>query len=67
MAELGSGVPVFCVLPIANDNCEYVEEDAEPGTLLWKLSDLVLLCSLTAPIFNWPRVGLLRGCSCGTP
>lgn len=60
MAEDGSGVPT-CLPCIANDNAEYVEEEAEPGTLaLWKLSPLGLLAAsfaATAEIFN--------GCICG--
>jgi hypothetical protein len=55
MAELGSGVPTFGMPPNASDNWEYVEDDADPGTLaLWKLSDLVRCESAT--------VDVLRGC-----
>jgi hypothetical protein len=33
IAELGSGVFDFCPIG-SNDSLEYVEDDAEPGTLL---------------------------------
>lgn len=60
IAELGSGVPVFCPCPpIARDSWDHVLLVAEPGTLaFWKLSDLVLLfCSCTVDMFS--------GCICG--
>lgn len=60
MAEDGSGV--LPVLPcIAKDKAEYVDDEAEPGTLaLWKLSPLGRLPAsllLTALMFS--------GCICG--
>lgn len=60
IADDGSGVPP--VRPcIAKDRAEYVDEDAEPGTLAaWKLSPLGLLMAslpVTADIFS--------GCICG--
>lgn len=60
MAEDGSGVPP-CLPCIANDKAEYVDDDAEPGTLAaWKLSPLGLLpTSLPLTAF------ILSGCICG--
>ncbi len=60
IAEDGSGV-LPCLPCIAKERAEYVDEEAEPGTLAaWKLSPLGLLASsfpVTAFIFS--------GCTCG--
>jgi hypothetical protein len=59
IADDGSGVPV-CLPCMANESAEYVEEDAEPGTLAaLKLSPLGRIASL--PV----TAEILSGCTCG--
>lgn len=62
MADDGSGVPPWRPPCIANDRAEYVELDAEPGTLaLWKLSPrgrVLVSLPCTAAMFSGCMEGL---------
>lgn len=58
IADEGSGVPACRPPLIVKERAEYVEEEAEPGTLVpWKLSPLGRL-ALSLPC----TAAMLRGC-----
>lgn len=78
IAEEGSGVPICpCLKPIAKDNAEYVEDEADSGLLALpsptvKLPDLEWLLASLDPVIAEMFKGWICGLqldpdSCGAP
>ena len=63
MADEGSGVPVGCLRPIANDNAEYDDESADVAPLAFP-STIVKLPDREWPLASLAPLAELFACGC---